>query len=165
MPTPCAGRAGFAMHGPSAVVHGADVWMEMGRALGPVDRQLHIHQVDAFVDQASLALGNPAAVVYIPHVLTRSQADDFVAVRSTILPHAPGETCARGWCIVQRPPSYETSMGVVRREGDCLGRVGSYRVRQRATCPLGACTTHGSVVVASTLCVVMHSVPSEFPLW
>ena len=87
----------------------------MGRALGPVDRQLHIHQVDAFVDQASLALGNPAAVVYIPHVLTRSQADDFVAVRSTILPHAPGETCARGWCIVQRALGLHSNGGRTER--------------------------------------------------
>ncbi len=133
MPTPCAGRAGFAMHGPSAVVHGADVWMEMGRAFGPVDRQLHIHQVDAFVDPASLALGNPAAVVYIPHVLTPSQADDFVAVRSTILPHTPGETCARGWCsIVQRPPSsLQWGSNGERVTVWGTGRVGSYRLRQR----------------------------------
>ena len=39
------GRAGFVMHGPSAVVHGAEEWMEMGRPFSPADRELPIHQV------------------------------------------------------------------------------------------------------------------------
>jgi serine/threonine protein kinase len=62
----------------------------------------------------------------------------------------PGSTSAMGECL---PPAPVVAVpaGAIFATQTCIG----------ATCPLGACTTHGSVVVTSTLSVVM-AIPSGF---